>query len=65
MPNGKPAGVRCANLDAGNRCVVWGTPSYPDVCRNFKPSLEICGEDSAQALALIAALERATSPSPR
>jgi hypothetical protein len=62
MPDGKPAGVRCVNLDDGGRCRVWGTAQYPDVCRGFRPLPDVCGETAEQALALIAALERATRP---
>ena len=62
MPDGKPAGVRCVNLSEEGRCVLWGKENYPAVCRNFRPSPEVCGDDSAQALALIAALEAATAP---
>ncbi len=62
MPNGKPAGERCANLGADGRCALWGTPSYPEVCRRFRPAPDVCGADAASALALIAALEAATAP---
>lgn len=62
MPAGKPAGVRCVNLSADGRCVLWGRPEYPKVCRDFTPSPWVCGESAAEALALISALERATRP---
>jgi hypothetical protein len=65
MPDGKPAGVRCANLNADGRCILWGKENYPDVCRNFRPSPEVCGADSIEALALISAMEAATAPRPR
>lgn len=64
MPQGKPAGVRCVNLSDAGRCVLWGTPEYPKVCREFTPSPWVCGETAEQALALIAALESATRPGP-
>jgi Fe-S-cluster containining protein len=63
MPSGKPAGVRCANLDETGRCRLWGGPDYPAVCRNFRPSPWVCGESAGEALALIAALEKSTDPS--
>lgn len=63
MPDGKPAGVRCVNLDAAGLCRLWGKPDYPPVCRDFRPSPWVCGEDAASALALIAALEKETDPS--
>jgi Fe-S-cluster containining protein len=62
MPDGKPAGARCVNLDPEGRCALWGKENYPDVCRNFRPAREVCGENSMEALALIAALEAATAP---
>jgi hypothetical protein len=64
MPEGKPAGVRCVNLSAEGRCVLWGTPQYPKVCRDFTPSAWVCGDTAEQALALISALEQATRPHP-
>jgi uncharacterized protein len=62
MPHGKPAGVRCVNLDAELRCRLWGTPEYPAVCRGFPPTPDACGEDAAQALSLLTELERRTRP---
>jgi hypothetical protein len=62
MPDGKPAGVRCVNLNGEGLCRLWGQANYPDVCRNFRPSPWVCGESAAEALALIAALEKATRP---
>jgi len=62
MPDGKPAGVRCVNLAADGRCSLWGKENYPDVCRGFRPMPDVCGESGEQALALIAALEKATRP---
>lgn len=64
MPDGKPAGVRCVNLNAEGLCRLWGTAEYPKVCRDFRPSPWVCGESSDEALRLIAALERATRPDP-
>jgi Fe-S-cluster containining protein len=62
MPHGKPAGVRCVNLDAAGLCVLWGKANYPEVCRGFRPLPDVCGQSADQALALIAALEKATAP---
>jgi len=62
MPDGKPAGVRCVQLDEGNRCRLFGSPERPAVCDRLRPSAEMCGETSAHALAYLAALERATAP---
>ncbi|MBT9555626.1 MAG: YkgJ family cysteine cluster protein [Myxococcales bacterium] len=62
MPMGKAAGVRCANLDTANRCVLWGTPDYPSVCRGFSPEADICGDDDATALRNLVALDALTRP---
>jgi Fe-S-cluster containining protein len=62
MPRGKPAGVRCVNLDEDLRCRLWGTPEYPAVCRGFPPKPDVCGENAGEALALLAELERRTRP---
>jgi uncharacterized protein len=63
MPGGKPAGVRCVNLDRETHiCRVWGTDEYPDVCRALRPTREMCGESRAEAMAYLEELERATAP---
>ncbi|HEY0514728.1 MAG TPA: YkgJ family cysteine cluster protein [Thermoanaerobaculia bacterium] len=62
MPDGKPAGVRCAQLSEDNLCRLFGSPERPEVCVRLRPSAEMCGETAGQALAYLAALERATAP---
>lgn len=63
MPHGKPAGVPCVNLDRETlRCTIWETAVYPPVCRNFRPSLENCGNSREEALRILAKLEEATRP---
>lgn len=62
MPNGKPAGVRCVQLDEDNRCRVFGKPERPAFCGGLQPSLEMCGNDRAQAMVWLSELERATAP---
>jgi hypothetical protein len=57
----KPAGVPCRHLTADLRCTLFGTSERPSCCSGLQPSLEMCGEDREQALAYLAALERATS----
>lgn len=66
-PGGKPAGVRCVQLTDGNRCRLFGSPARPAVCAALRPAPDICGSTAAEALALLAELERATAPegSPR
>ena len=62
MPNGKPAGVRCAQLTSDNRCAIFGTPERPEVCRRLRPSPSMCGSNRDDALTRLAALEAATTP---
>jgi Fe-S-cluster containining protein len=62
MPQGKPAGVRCVQLTADNRCAIFGDPARPRVCASLRPEPAMCGESAADALASIAALEAATAP---
>ena len=60
MPGGKPAGVRCGNLDDGNLCSLYGTGEYPAVCGNFMPSEEMCGETNGHAMVYLENLEKLT-----
>ncbi|RJG04585.1 YkgJ family cysteine cluster protein [Noviherbaspirillum sedimenti] len=62
MPEGKPAGVRCAQLDAQNRCRIFGSPLRPAVCGSLQPSLEMCGDSPRQAIRWLTQLEAATVP---
>ena len=63
MPAGKPAGVRCVNLDARtNLCRLWGRPGFPEVCRSFRPMPDACGESASEAMLLLALLEARTAP---
>jgi Fe-S-cluster containining protein len=62
MPNGKPAGVRCIQLDADNKCMIFGQPERPAFCASLQPSIEMCGESQAQALAWLTRLEQLTQP---
>ena len=62
MPDGKPAGVRCAQLTGDNRCQIFGHPDRPGVCLSLQPSLEMCGAFDAEAYAWLTWLERATRP---
>ncbi|TNC87616.1 MAG: hypothetical protein CSH37_00360 [Thalassolituus sp.] len=60
MPKGKPAGVRCVQLDDNNLCRLFGDPSRPAVCGNFKADADICGSGSQQAMANLIELEQLT-----
>ena len=64
MPHGKPAGVRCVQLTADNRCRLFGQPDRPAVCVRLRPNEEMCGSSAAEALAFLTALELATRPTP-
>ena len=62
MPDGKPAGVRCVQLTADNRCLLFGQPERPEVCGRLRPNREMCGETTKHALAWLAELELMTAP---
>lgn len=62
MPNGKPAGVPCVQLDADHHCMIFGKPERPAFCGSLQPSLEMCGESKTQALIWLAKLEVMTAP---
>lgn len=61
MPNGKPAGTRCVQLDQNDRCRLFGLEQRPALCDQFQPELDVCGNNREQALALISLLELATN----
>jgi hypothetical protein len=58
----KPAGVRCVQLSADNRCMVFGHPERPSVCASLMPTEEMCGETREQALRWLGVLEERTQP---
>lgn len=64
MPQGKPAGVRCVQLDAQDRCRIFGDPRRPAVCGSLQPSPDMCGDSRQQAMIWLGALEAATHPAP-
>ena len=61
MPNGKPAGVRCVQLDEHDGCRIFGLPERPAVCGGLQPSTEMCGDSRAQAMFFLTELERLTA----
>ncbi|MBA3625219.1 MAG: YkgJ family cysteine cluster protein [Methylibium sp.] len=63
MPDGKPPSARCVQLDADNRCKLFGDPRRPAVCRSLRPSAEMCGASRDQALRRLYWLEQATAGS--
>lgn len=62
MPKGKPAGLPCPALTPDGRCSVFGKPERPAVCSSLRPEPGMCGSSREEALALLAALEKATAP---
>ncbi len=60
MPHGKPAGVRCVQLDAANRCRIFGEPGRPAVCASLRPTAEMCGASPGEAMAYLLRLEAET-----
>jgi uncharacterized protein len=62
MPFGKPAGVRCINLSDDNFCRIYNSASRPAVCKNLKPSLEMCGTENDYAINYLKRLEELTDP---
>ena len=64
MPNGKPAGQRCVQLDERNLCRLFGDPSRPDVCLKFHAVEWICGDSDEFAMTTLIALEDQTAYDP-
>jgi len=62
MPHGKPAGVRCVQLGADDRCLIFGRPDRPAVCRSLRPSDEMCGDNREHAIEWLDRMEASTSP---
>ena len=62
MPQGKPAGVRCVQLDEANRCRIFGRPERPAFCGGLQPAHDMCGSSNAQAMVWLLNLERETAP---
>lgn len=62
IPNGKPAGIRCIQLDQNNRCKIFGQKDRPKVCGGLMPSSEMCGKSQKEAMSYLSQLEKLTSP---
>jgi len=62
MPQGKPAGMPCVQLDEQLRCRLFGRPERPRVCQSLQPSAAMCGDTPAQALRWLGRLDRLTAP---
>jgi uncharacterized protein len=61
MAAGKPAGVRCVQLDAHGLCQLFGDPRRPAVCSSLRPHHEMCGDDSQAAMRWLTRLEQLTA----
>jgi uncharacterized protein len=65
MPQGKPAGVPCVQLDEQLRCKIFGQPERPAVCGQLQASVEMCGtveDGGVHARAWLMQLEDLTRP---
>lgn len=60
-PEGKPGGVRCANLTDDNRCSIFGRPERPAVCVGFRAERLFCGDTDDDAVRILTELEREVS----
>jgi hypothetical protein len=61
MPDGKPAGIRCVQLDNNDGCRLFGKPERPAVCSALQPEPEMCGDSREQAMHWLGAMERSTA----
>jgi hypothetical protein len=61
MPNGKPAGVPCSQLDDAGRCMLFGLPERPAVCLSLQPEPIMCGDNREYALHYLSRLESSTA----
>jgi hypothetical protein len=62
MPEGKPAGVRCVQLDDYDGCRIFGQAERPAICASLQPGPEMCGTGRDHAMAWLARLEAQTHP---
>ncbi len=62
METGKPAGMRCIQLDSNNLCKLFGKPDRPKVCHDFKACPSVCGASNQQAMINIQELEWLSQP---
>lgn len=62
MPQGKPAGVPCVQLDEQMRCRVFGQASRPGFCASLQPAADMCADSREGALHWLTRLEQQTAP---
>ena len=56
MPDGKRVGERCIHLTEDYRCALFGDPTRPKVCSDFKAEDEFCGSDREEAMRILLSL---------
>lgn len=56
MPLGKPSGVRCIHLTDDYKCALYGDPTRPVVCSDFRADPEFCGSNRDEALRILYSL---------
>ncbi len=62
MPHGKPAGMRCFQLDAHARCAIFTHADRPAVCAGQQAEAAMCGSNAQQAMVWLTELEQSTAP---
>jgi len=62
MENGKPAGIRCINLDNNNMCLLFNKKERPKVCISLIPIKEMCGNSYLEAMKYLEKIEKETLP---
>lgn len=62
MPNGKPAGVPCVQLNETGGCKLFGRPERPAFCASLMPAADMCGDSREEALRILERLEISTQP---
>lgn len=62
MEGGKPAGIRCIQLTTDGRCLLFGLASRPAVCSSLRPTADMCGDCSDDAMRNLTAWEQETRP---
>ena len=60
MPDGKPAGIRCIQLNDDNLCNIFGKSERPEVCGRFKADADICCDADIDAMNNLIELENMT-----
>ncbi|QOY96818.1 proteinase inhibitor [Massilia sp. UMI-21] len=62
VTSGKPAGVRCVQLDDQERCRIFQHPERPAVCSSLQPDEQMCGSNREHAMHWLGWLQRQTDP---